>query len=58
MKYKKGRRPSRNILDKAPLMEKAGLPDTDNDGKAIEIPSSGDQGLYRMVYMVYAPESS
>ena len=57
MKYKK-RRPSRDILAKAPLIEQAELPDTDKEGKAIEIPSSGDQGLYRMVYMVYAPESS
>jgi hypothetical protein len=46
------------MLNRAPLMDKTGLPDTDEEGKAIEIPSSSGQGLYRMVYMVYAPESS
>ena len=48
-------RTTKDVIDNAPRMESSGLPDVDDNGNGK--PESKTQGLYRIIYMVYAPEN-
>jgi len=48
-------RTAKDVIDNAPKMKSSGLPDVDDNGNGK--PESKTQGLYRIIYMVYAPEN-
>ena len=53
-------RTAKDVIDNAPRMKSSGLPNVDDNGNgkpADGKPESKTQGLYRIIYMVYAPEN-
>jgi len=52
-KYKSA---ARRVIDQAPKMESANMPDSGDNGRNIE--PSASIAIYRIIYMVYVPESS
>ena len=53
-------RTAKDVIDNAPRMKSSGLPNVDDDGNgkpADGKPESKTQGLYRIIFMVYAPEN-